>query len=195
MVRYSARASEEDSGGKSECLISPTVAAESGEVAAEAGHVASESGKVSKTGQVAEARSSRQEVIASSGSEAALGHGEGGGWALQLAFLGVDEAALSIAVHGVVAVVVHARGVRVAATSTDDAIGVRRLLVERAVAPGAALHVCGRTVGVLDHAALDDLRGGKSNQRGCDQQQFHGAFVYSRYSRSRDNEWQKSVGT
>lgn len=55
MVRYSGRMSVEDSGGKNECLIFPTVAAESGEVTAEAGHVASETGKVSETGQVAEA--------------------------------------------------------------------------------------------------------------------------------------------
>lgn len=87
-------------------------------------------------------------------------HGEGGGWALQLAVLGVDEVALSVAVHGVVAVVLHARVVCVAATATDESIGVRGLLVEGAVAPRAALHVSGRTIGVLDNSALDDLRDG-----------------------------------
>lgn len=55
MGRYSGRVSGGDSGGKSECLIFPTVGAESGEVATEAGCVASETGKVSETGQVAEA--------------------------------------------------------------------------------------------------------------------------------------------
>lgn len=178
VVRYRGKVSGEDSGvGKSECLISPTVGAESREVAAEARDVPSESGGVSESGQAAEARSASEKVVVSARSEG--GHGEGRPRALQLAVLGVNVAPLSVAVHGVVPVEVDASAIHVATAAADDAVRVSRLLVEGAVAPRAALHVRGRAVGVPDHFPLHGLRGGETDQRGENQQQFHGAFVYS----------------
>lgn len=170
VVRYRGKVSGEDSGvGKSECLISPTVGAESGEVAAEARDVASESGDVaSESGKVTEARSASEKVVVSASSE--VGHGEGRPRALQLAVLGVDVAPLAVAVHGVVPVEVDARAVHVATAAADEAVRVSALLVEGAVAPRAALHLCDRAVGVPDHLPLHGLRGAQTDQRGEDEQ-------------------------
>lgn len=170
VVRHRGKVSGEDSGvGKSECLISPTVGAESGEVAAEAREVASKSGDVSESGKAAtEARSPSEKVVVSASSK--VGHGEGWPRALQLAVLGVNVVPLAVAVHGVVPVDVDARAVHITTAAANDAVRVSRFLVEGAVAPRAALHVRGRAVGVPDHLPLHVLSGAQPDERGEDDQ-------------------------
>lgn len=187
-MRYRGKVSGEDSGvGKSECLISPTVGAESGEVAAEARDVASESGDVSESRKATEARSSSEKVVVSASSE--VGHGEGRPRALQLAVLGVDVAPLAVAVHRVVPVDVGARAVHVATAAADDAVRVSALLVEGAVAPRAALHVRGRAVRVPDHLPLHGLRGAQTDQCGEDEklQRAKAASHSVSHTRAREN--------